>query len=59
MSVQFGLPRLFQFGDPNDEIAWSDGDPEYGLEPDYDNPELYGDEESGRVLHRQPLLDHD
>jgi hypothetical protein len=59
MSVHLGLPHLFQFGDASDEIATHDADLEYGLEPDYDNPELYGEEEGVRVLYQQALLERD
>ncbi len=59
MSIHRGLPQLFQFGDASDEIATYAAELEYGLEPDYDNPELYGEEESVRVLYQQAFLEHD
>jgi hypothetical protein len=59
MSVHYGLPHLFQFGDLNDEISTREAELEYGLEPDYDNPDLYGEEEGVRVLYQQAFLDRD
>lgn len=59
MSVHLGLTHLFQFEDPSDEIATLEADLEYGGEPDYDNPELYGEEEGVRVLYQQAFLEHD
>ena len=57
MSVHRGLPHLFQFGDPSDEIATPEL--EYGLEPDYDAPELYGEAEGVSVLYQQAFLERD
>jgi len=59
MSVHFALPHLFQFGDPHDEGPAHLGEEPYGLEPDYDAPELYGEEEGIRVLYQQAFLERD
>jgi hypothetical protein len=59
MSVHRGLPHLFQFGDPSDEMATYDADLDCGAEPDYDNPELYGEEEGVRVLYQQAFLERE
>jgi len=59
MSVHFALPHLFRFGDPGDDRPIYEGEEPYGMEPDYDAPELYGEEEGVRALYQQALLEQD
>lgn len=59
MSVHYAMPHLFQSADLEELDAASAAELEYGAEPDYDHPELYGEEEGVRVLYQQDFLSRD